>query len=56
MKNPYFEIFFKLIDKNQHHNLFKDEQAPRIDFLDYITILCRFLGTKELMKRLNQLI
>lgn len=36
--------------------MFKDDSAPKIDFLDYITILCRFLSTKDLVKRLNQII
>ena len=58
MKNPYFETFFKLIDKNQRSSLFdhKNNQSSKINFLDYITIMCRFLDTKELEKRFNDMI
>jgi len=58
MKNPYFETFFKLIDRNQWQSLFdnKNSQSSQINFLDYVTILCRFLKTKELMQKFDHMI
>ena len=58
MKNPYFETFFKLIDKDQWPSLLdaQNNQCSQINFLDYVTILCRFLNTKELVQKFNDMI
>ena len=58
MKNPYFETFFKLIDKNQWQNLFDNQnnQMSPINFLDYVTILCRFMNTKKLVQKFKDMI
>lgn len=61
MKNPYFEVFFKLIDKNQWQSIFdvqtlQNPSYAQINFLDFITIMFRFLKMKDLVSKLNDII
>jgi hypothetical protein len=53
MKNPYFETFFKLFDKSQWSSLF---DSPKIDMMDHLVIMCRFLGTNELISKIEEMI
>jgi hypothetical protein len=61
MKNPYFEMFFKIIDKSQWHTIFdvqnlNNPNVAQINFFDFITIMCRFLKTKELVTKCNEIV
>ena len=61
MKNPYFEMFFKIIDKSQWQSIFDVQQyysgnSQQINFFDFITLMCRFLKTKDLRTKFNEII
>ena len=61
MKNPYFEMFFKIIDKSQWLSIFDVQQyysgnSQQINFFDFITVMCRFLKTKDLRNKFNEII
>ena len=52
MKNPYFEFFFKLIDKNHKNSLF--DKINIYNVFDLVAILFRFASIRDIVKILQQ--
>jgi hypothetical protein len=53
MKNPYFEIFFKILENKE---IIDSNGCNGIYILDLIAILCRFLDFNELLETLQNLV
>ena len=54
MKNPYLELFFKLMDKDQQQTVFNSSE--NLNLFDFVTLINRFMNTKDMMVRIDELI
>jgi len=57
MLNPYFELFFNILNKDRDHDwLEASESGMAIDIFDLLAIICRFSSMKELLVQLKAIV